>query len=157
MSDFVSEVSIEHITPAQTLDLRSRILRPGQSIDTCYYAEDNFNTTIHLGAYIFNSDGERTLAANGTFMQNPHESFPSALNPYRLRGMATDEHFRHKGFGSQILKHAEMLLKTRRCDLLWFNARVSAFTFYEKNGYTLTGEMFDILGAGPHKVMYKWL
>lgn len=90
-------------------------------------------------------------------MKDAHAFFPEAKNPYRLRGMATDNAYRGMGLGSQILQHGEMLLKVMNCDLLWFNAREIAFPFYEKNGFKITGDMFDIPGAGPHKVMYKWL
>lgn len=142
---------------AQTMDLRARILRPGQPIEICHYPEDHLSSTFHLGAFVALENGERTLAANGTFMKDAHKFFPEARNPYRLRGMATDFQYRGCGLGSQILQQGEMLLKVMNCDLLWFNARESAFIFYEKNGFSIVGEMFDIPGAGAHKVMYKWL
>lgn len=153
----MSQISIEQIMAAQTIDLRTRILRPGQPIEICHYAEDNLSSTFHLGAFVTLENGERVIAANGTFMKDAHKFFPEAKNPYRLRGMATDLPYRGMGLGSMILQQGEMLLKTMNCDLLWFNAREIAFPFYEKNGFTIIGEMFDIPGAGPHKVMYKWL
>lgn len=157
MSHPSSNISIEQIMASQTLDLRTRILRPGQPIEICHYPEDNLSSTFHLGAFVHEEGFDPVLAANGTFMKDAHQFFPEALNPYRLRGMATDLHYRGMGLGSQIIQQAEMLLKVMNCDLLWFNARENAFTFYEKNGFTLIGDMFDIPGAGPHKVMYKWL
>lgn len=150
-------ISIEHITASQCIDLRTRILRPGQPIEICHYAEDNLSSTFHLGAFATEADGSRKIVANGTFMQNSHPDFSTAKNPYRLRGMATDTEYQGQGLGSLILQQAEMILKSMNCDLLWFNAREKAFCFYERNGFTITGEMFDIPGAGPHKVMYKWL
>lgn len=148
---------IEQITALQTLDLRTRILRPGQPIEICQYHEDNLSSTFHLGAFINLENNNRKLAANGTFMQEAHGHFPSAVNPYRLRGMATDTQYRGMGLGSQILQQGEIILKVMNCNLIWFNAREIAFPFYEKNNYTLIGEMFDIPGIGAHKVMYKWL
>ena len=157
MSQASAQASIEHITALQTIDLRTRILRPGQPIEVCHYPEDNLISTFHLGAYINLENGGRVIAANGTFMRDAHMHFPEAIIPYRLRGMATDHQYRGMGLGSLILQQGEMLLKVMNCDLLWFNAREIAFPFYEKNGFTIIGEMFDIPGAGPHKVMYKWL
>lgn len=157
MSDASSNISIEQIMAAQTIDLRTRILRPGQPVEICHYPEDNLSTTFHLGAFVTFATGDRIIAANGTFMKDAHKFFPEAKNPYRLRGMATDHSYRGMGLGSKILQQGEMLLKVMNCDLLWFNAREIAFPFYEKNGFTIIGDMFDIPGAGPHKVMYKWL
>jgi GNAT superfamily N-acetyltransferase len=148
----MSEFTIKHISALQTIDLRTRILRPGQPIEICHYPEDNLSSTFHLG--IFHGD---RIVANGTFMQFAHKDFPEARNPYRLRGMASDFEYQGQGLGSMILQNAEMILKSMNCDLLWFNAREKAFRFYEKNGFLITGNMFDIAGAGPHKVMYKWL
>lgn len=143
---------IQHITASQCIDLRTRILRPGQPIKICHYPEDHLTSTFHLGAVI---DGK--IVANGTFIKNVHPDFTEAKNPYRLRGMATDISYRNLGLGSKILQRGEMILKSLNCDLLWFNARETAFNFYRKNGFYLHREMFDIPGAGPHKVMYKWL
>lgn len=153
----MSNISIEQIKSWQCIDLRTRILRPGQPVEICHYAEDNLTTTFHLGAIVTQPDGSHRIAANGTFIQHVHPQFPTAKNPYRLRGMATDTEFQGQGFGSTILQQAEMILKSLNCDLLWFNAREKAFHFYERNGYLTIGDMFDIPGAGPHKVMYKWL
>lgn len=150
-------ITLKHITALQTIDLRTRILRPGQPIEICHYAEDNLSSTFHLGAFVTLENGEHVIAANGTFMKDTNKFFPEARNPYRLRGMATDLPYRDLGLGSQILQQAEMLLKVMNCDLLWFNARENAFSFYEKNGFSIVGDMFDIPGAGAHKVMYKWL
>lgn len=151
------QISIEQIMALQTIDLRTRILRPGQPVEICHYAEDNLSSTFHLGAFVTLENGERVIGANGTYMKDVNKFFPDAKNPYRLRGMATDHPYRGIGLGSQIVQQGEMLLKVMNCDLLWFNARESAFSFYEKNGFLMIGDMFDIPGAGPHKVMYKWL
>ena len=148
------DITIKHISASDCLDLRSRILRPGQNIELCHYAEDNLSSSFHLGA--LDSQSGKILA-NGTFMKNAHTHFSAATNPYRLRGMATDPDYRGLRLGSRIIASAEMLLRSLNCDLLWFNARESAFTFYEKNDYLYSGEVFDIAGIGPHKVMYKWL
>lgn len=151
------QISIEKISAEQTIDLRTRILRPGQPVEICHYPEDNLPSTFHLGAFITLENGQRVVGANGTFMKDTHPLFSQAKNPFRLRGMATDHPYRGLGLGSQVLQQGEMILKTMNCDLLWFNAREVAFVFYEKNGFTTIGDMFDIPGAGPHKVMYKWL
>lgn len=148
----MSEKKIQFITAEDTMDLRSRILRPGQPLEACRYAEDNLVTTFHIGVLI---DGR--IVGNGTFMQQQHPDLEAFQLAYRLRGMATDPEVRHQGLGRLILETAENELKKRQCDLLWFNARVSSEGFYHKLGYDVIGNIFDIAGIGPHKVMYRWL
>ncbi len=150
----ISQVNItaDLISDDETIDLRSRVLRPGQPIQACRYTEDKLSTTFHLG---IKHNG--IVICNGTFILNVCSFFPQEQSAYRLRGMATDPEYRGLHLGSHLLKKAEQLLIEKQCHLLWFNARESAFPFYEKNGYTAIGDLFDIPTIGPHKVMYKWL
>jgi len=147
-----SNFQIKFITPAECIDLRSRILRPGQNIEFCHFPEDQLTTTFHLGLII-----DQKIVSTGTFMLNSNPQFSQAKHPYRLRGMATEHSFQGKNLGSALLQRAEAILKSQNCDFLWFNAREKAFSFYQKNNYIFYGEMFDIHLVGPHKVMYKWL
>ena len=39
-------------------------------------------------------------------------------------------------------------------EILWCNARITAFGFYEKMDFKILGEVFDILKLGPHKTGY---
>lgn len=145
-------MDIQKISAEQTLDLRSRILRPGQPLELCKYAEDHLPTTFHLGVFL-----ENKIICNGTFIQQSHPDYSVAKYPYRLRGMATDFAFQKKGLGSLLLNAAQKELIQQQCDFLWFNARVSAEKFYLKLGFEVNDTIFDIPTIGPHKVMYKWL
>lgn len=144
--------NIQLITAADCIDLRSRILRPGQPVERCIYPEDHFESSFHLGILINNK-----IVSNGTFIKNNCEHFSEIKNQYRLRGMATATEFQGLGYGRLILQEAEKKLLAKNCELLWFNARESAFKFYEKCGYQPCGEIFEIPFVGPHKVMYKKL
>jgi len=77
--------------------------------------------------------------------------------PYRLRGMATDEKYRSQGFGTELINFAQDVLRQKRCDLIWCNARIKAIPFYESLGFHGLGSLFEIPGIGTHKVMYKIL
>jgi predicted GNAT family N-acyltransferase len=145
-------VKVQKISAEDTIDLRQRILRPGQPIEVCHYREDHFPTTFHLGITI-----KEKVVCNGTFIQQNHELFLNATKPYRLRGMATDFEFQKKGLGALLFKTALHELQAIHSDLLWFNARTSAEKFYISLGFEATGPQFDIEGAGPHRVMFKWL
>jgi GNAT superfamily N-acetyltransferase len=148
----MTEKKIQFISAEDTMDLRSRILRPGQPLEACRYAEDNLPSTFHIGVLL----GEK-LVSNGTFMQQQHPELQPSKLAYRLRGMATDPEVRNQGLGRMILEAAEAELRRRQCDLLWFNARVSAEGFYRRLGYDVIENIFDIACIGPHKVMYRWL
>lgn len=147
-----SNKKIIFISAEQTLDLRSRVLRPGQSIENCKYLEDDDITTFHVGVV----ENNRVIC-NGTFIQQEHQLFSTTQNPFRLRGMATDPLYQRQGLGRLVIESALHELKNRNADFLWFNARTSAEIFYQKLGFLTIEDIFEIPTVGPHKVMYKWL
>ena len=149
---FQEDIIFHPITACETLALRSSVLRPDRGTDESRYPEDSLATTFHLGGFV-----KGQIVCVGTMMKDICTYFPAETTAYRLRGMATDPGFRGLQLGSRLLLAAEEILRSRRCKLLWFNARESAFKFYEKNGFLYQGEMFDIANIGPHKVMFKWL
>ena len=75
---------------------------------------------------------------------------------WQLRGMATDARYRGKGIGTAVLQLAEKtVIATGFSRLLWCNARVPALAFYERQGWRVMSEQFDIPTAGPHRKMLK--
>lgn len=148
----ILDKSVSFISAEETLDLRSRVLRPGQPLQNCLYTEDHHTSTFHLAI-----KNQQCIICNGTFIQQGHELFPQAKQAYRLRGMATDFTYQKQGLGSILIRYATTYLIQNQCDLLWFNARISAEAFYQKLGFEAIDLIFDIPSVGPHKVMYKWL
>lgn len=142
---------VSFITAAEALPLRQKVLRPLLRPEDCFYKEDDLATSFHLG--LFHAG---RLVCIATFMLEASATF-HAGHPYRLRGMATDPRYRGQGFGGILLRQGIEVLKDRRCDLLWFNAREAAFPFYESLGFQYHGGLFEMPGIGPHKVMYKHL
>ena len=69
--------------------------------------------------------------------------------------MAVLEDFQSKGYGEQLLKAAENFCFEEKADLIWFNAREKAIPFYQKSGYKIIGNAFDIPNVGIHFVMFK--
>ena len=167
---FDKNVKIQFVHVNDILNLRSRVLRPGQDILRCQFPEDNEPTTFHLGLifdvnnfdkemtsnqHMENYSSDKKVVCTGTFIKQNHSDifFSNAKNAYRLRGMATDTNFQGNNLGSILLQTAIMILKSNNCDLLWFNAREKAYSFYCNNGFQYYGESFDIQDIGPHKVM----
>lgn len=132
-----------------TLPLRQKILKPFATLVQCQYPEDDFETTFHFALRQNNE-----IKGIATFIQQGHPEFSADL-PYRLRGMAIDKELQGQGLGKKLLAHGVDFLVARHCDLIWFNARETAFPFYQSLGFILHGPLFELPGIGPHKVMYK--
>ena len=129
--------------------LRNLVLRPNLPIETTYYDLDNDIETFHLASIMDN-----TIISIGTFYpENDIEL--QTKNGYRLRGMATDPKFRRKSAATKLMKESFVLLKEKKCDVLWCNARLVAVEFYKYLGFKITGKIFDIPSIGPHYKMYK--
>lgn len=143
----------ELISAHEAIDLRDRVLRGTRPVESNYYAEDELESTFHVGV----RDSEGKVISNGTFMKQGHPKFADARLAYRLRGMATDPAHQKQGLGHLILERALDELREKNADLLWFNARTSAEGFYRKAGFAALDDVFDIELVGPHKVMYRWL
>lgn len=142
---------ISKIPTEYTLPLRQKVLKPFLHADDCVNPGDDAPTTFHLGLF-----HERKLVTICTFLNESHPEF-NAGNPYRLRGMATDPNYAGQSFGQILLQHGTVLLRQKYSDLVWCNARVKAFPFYEKMGFNFRGPLFDMDRIGPHKIMYKYL
>jgi len=129
--------------------LRNLVLRPNLPIETTYYDLDNDIETFHLASIMDN-----TIISIGTFYpENDIEL--QTKNGYRLRGMATHPKFRRKSAATKLMKKSFVLLKEKKCDVLWCNARLVAVEFYKSLGFKITGKIFDIPSIGPHYKMYK--
>ncbi|MFT7497450.1 MAG: ribosomal protein S18 acetylase RimI-like enzyme [Porticoccaceae bacterium] len=140
-------IEIKLISAEETYEIRKEMLR--KNIPLTEKTEGDFKeSTFHLGALI---DGE--LVSVATFVENKNPYFQG--NQYRLRGMATDKVYQGKGLGRKLILKAEEILKVRKADVLWFNARIGALDFYKKLGYEIIGEEFDIQYIGGHFNMYK--
>ena len=131
------------------LELRHKVLRHGKPFESCFYKEDRIASTIHLAAVI-----RDTIVSCATFYSERNNDI-AHKNSFRLRGMATEENFRKKGFGKLLLKTAEKIIIEKGSDNLWCNARIKAVPFYLSCGYKIFGQLFDIQDIGPHYMMYK--
>ena len=147
----MSETHIKEITAQDTYPVRHPVLRKGKPITTCAFQGDTLASTIHLGFFL-----EEHLVGVATFLDQQHVLFKE-LNQYQLRGMAILEEHQKKGFGIQLLKAGEALLKIKNTERLWFNARAHATSFYQKLGYVKVGDEFNIPDIGAHYLMTKTL
>jgi ribosomal protein S18 acetylase RimI-like enzyme len=144
-------ITIRNITANETYPVRHSVLRKGQPITSCCFEGDELNTTKHYG--LFENDALQGIIS---LYKNANRQF-EATKQIQIRGMAVLEHNQGKGFGKELVQYCENLLTESDCQLIWFNARENAIGFYQKLGYNIQGEAFDIEGIGKHYVMLKKL
>lgn len=119
-------VLIAEITAAETLDLRSRVLRDGA--DHNGFPEDDLPGTFHIGA----RDGEAIVGV-ATFV-------PRGEGFWQLRGMAVEPAYQGRGVGATILEFSVATLRQRGARRVWANGRDTALGFYQRAGWTVVGE-----------------
>lgn len=144
---------IERVSADEVLQLRRPVLRPGQPDAASNYPTDDAPTTVHVAAY--SADDELICVASIAIDPAPATVTTDVPleHQWRLRGMATADSVRGTGIGSQVLPVAIELARSSGAQLFWCNARSPARTFYERQGWTVVGEEFDLPDIGPHFVM----
>lgn len=140
-------IEVKLISAEESYKIRKEILRKNITL-TEKIKGDFDEKTFHLGAFYMNN-----LLGVATFMKNENSNFEGVQ--YRLRGMAVLENYQGKGIGKKLITKAITLLKNRKVDVLWCNARIIAINFYKKIGFKVKGSVFDIPLIGSHYVMYK--
>jgi GNAT superfamily N-acetyltransferase len=135
----VSEVPV-----AQTRPLRQSVLRPHQSV--AEMAVDEAEGTYAVGAF----DGEALIAV-GLIAPSPE------LGGWRVRGMATSPPARSRGAGAAVLGALVGHAALQGASRVWCNARTPAQSFYERAGFHVTSQVFDVPQIGPHVVMERAL
>lgn len=142
-------MEVRVISAEETRNLRFRVLWPHlESPEKCVIDIDHRADAIHLGTF----DGER-LVAIGSLFEFETDKLPHPRK-YRLRAMATDPEYRGKHTGEMLVKKAIEMLRSRNYDVLWCDARLKAVGFYEKIGFRVLGEIYEVPKIGPHKFMY---
>lgn len=145
-------VKIKQIHYKETYPIRQIVLRPNRPLETCFFQGDEWKTTFHFGLFF-----EEKLVGIISLFKNDNPLFDEEENQYQIRGMAVLDYFRKYGLGKKLVEYSEDYLKQNNISIIWFNARESAVGFYQKSGYEIIGNAFDIPDVGVHYVMYKML
>ncbi len=145
----MSDIDVRAINAEETRPLRHSVLRPGQSFEQTVYSRDDHPETLHLGAF----DGDRLVAIASLYREaRPNRPTRSA---WRLRGMATLPGVRGRGFATAVLDASVGHVAGEGGGELWCNARVPALGFYQRCGFAVEGDEFEIDGIGPHVVVTR--
>lgn len=142
-------MEIRPIPSAEALAVRHPVLRAGLPESAARFANDDDPATVHLGAF----DGAR-LVAVATFFPEAYGGRPGA-RAWRLRGMATLPPWRGRGMGAALVLEGERIARASGAAALWCNARLTARGFYEKLGFAIEGDPFELPQSGVHYAMVK--
>lgn len=146
MTDPIVEPVIEvvELTAEQTHPIRRAVLR--DETDEVVFDGDDLPTTIHLGATI---TGE--LVTISTWLQRRYPDLPEHAG-HQLRGMATLPDARGSGAATLVLATGIERCADAGATVVWARARVTALTFYERQGFRATGDEYVDLTTGlPHR------
>jgi predicted GNAT family N-acyltransferase len=141
-------LTVEQVPVDAVLPLRSAVLRGGGPAGT---PGDEDPATVHLAART--ADG--AVAGVVRLAPAPCPWRPAARAPWQLRGMATAPPVRGTGVGRALVEAGVALVAERGGDLVWCNARLTAAGFYERMGFTVVTDPFDIEPIGPHVGMVE--
>jgi ribosomal protein S18 acetylase RimI-like enzyme len=138
----VSELIVREVSLVETRPLRHAVLRPHEAVDSLAkhepsdaYALGVFDSGVLIAVGFIGSDGE-----------------PGA---WRVRGMATAPRARGNGAGSAVLDALLEYAIARGASRVWCNARTPARSLYERAGFCVVSEEFDLPDIGPHFVMER--
>lgn len=142
-------MEVKQIEAVDTHNLRHKILRPHQEPSDLIYPGDDDEGSFHLGAFV---DDE--LVSVASFYIDAHPEIKDEFQ-YRLRGMATLKEHRGQGYSLALLNTAIPIIEKNNIHVLWCNARKSALGFYEKVGFKVISDEFEIEPIGAHYLMEK--
>lgn len=128
---------VKQISIAETRPLRHAVLRPHETLEALAHHEPA--QAYAVGAF----EGERLLAVG--FVGRDAEP-----GVWRVRAMATAPDARGRGAGSAVLEALLAHAFGHGAIAVWCNARTPARRLYERAGFQVTSEEFEIPGIGPH-------
>ena len=139
-------ITIEQVDAAATYPLRAQELRQGRPVEI---DEDDAPYTLHLAARI---DGGEIV---GVVRFHPRDCpWRVGEGSWQLRGMATDPRVRGLGAGRALVAEGLARLAARGAELVWCDARKDAVGFYQRIGFTIVTDEYDLRPVGPHRGMW---
>ena len=138
--DRVSELVVREVPIAETRPLRQAVLRPHQTLEELAGHEPP-------GSYAVAAFGAEGVVAVGFVVPG------GGPGSWRIRGMATAPEARGRGAGAAILEALVRHALDHGATRIWCNARVRARALYERGGFRVASDEFELPEIGPHYVM----
>ncbi len=149
-------VIVSRVDAAVVEALRARVLRAGSGLDALRYEQDDDPRTATFAARPVAGPDSDPLGT-ATVFPAPCPWAPRRTETWRLRAMATADGLRGQGVGAAVLRAAVDHVAGEGGRLVWCDARVAARSFYERHGFAVEGEGYEIEGIGPHWPMARHL
>ncbi len=133
----------------ELIDLRCSVLRPGLPRELAEFPGDGDPSSQHFAA-----EEEGAIVGCVTLHLNEWNGAPA----WQLRGMAVAPSHQNRGIGGQLLAAAEQSVAGATSEVprqMWCNARVPAVRFYQRAGWEIVSEEFEIPHSGPHFKMTR--
>lgn len=127
----VTAITVQRIKAEDTVDLRHRVMWPNLPKQDVILPEDAFG--LHYGAFL----DHKLVGVGSVFIAGPKA---------RLRKLAVEDRLQGRGIASHLLGCAFRALSAEGCTSVWCDARVSASDFYLRNGFSLSGQVFQKRG-----------
>lgn len=121
MNDYV----IKEVPLPQVWDMRRRIMYPDQSVESMKLPDDAEGS--HQGLWI----NETPVSIVSLFKRGTE---------WQFRKFATETALQGQGLGTILLQHVLDEAEAGDVVRIWCNARVNAAPFYERFGFSCTGE-----------------
>jgi GNAT superfamily N-acetyltransferase len=135
-------VAPREISLAETRPLRHAVLRPHETLESL--ARHEPSNAFAVGVF----QGEALVAVG--FVAPDGEK-----GAWRVRGMTTSPGARGNGAGSAILETLVGHAVARGASRVWCNARTPARPLYERAGFRVISDEFELPEIGPHFVMER--
>jgi GNAT superfamily N-acetyltransferase len=129
--------------------LRAEVLRPGQPHEQLIFPGDDEPDTLHAAVAV-----SGRIVGVASVMRDAYPHDPHA-GDWRIRGMATSAEMRGRGIGAALVARCEQHARDHAGMRLWCNARAGARRFYERAGFAVHGDAFEIAVIGLHYLMRK--
>jgi len=117
--------------------VRGEVLRAGRPLHTSVMPLDDHEDSRHLAVFM---DDE--VVSVGSILPGAPPWEPDAEGAWRVRGMATREGHRSRGYGEAVLAGLLRHARDRDGRLVWCAARLGATNFYARAGFETEGELF---------------
>ncbi|MEM1356470.1 MAG: GNAT family N-acetyltransferase [Planctomycetota bacterium] len=118
------------------------------------YPGDDLATSVHVG--VRDASGAPVSVASLYREGVSERAVDLAGRPgVRIRGMATLPGHRGLGYGRSLIERGRAEMAALAGDVAWCNARTTASGYYERVGFVVASEVFELPDIGPHVVMAR--
>lgn len=144
MATILSSVAVGSAQDKEVIALRTRVLRAPLGLE---YTPEQLAAETDQIRLVASIDGKIAACVMLSRIDD---------TTVKIRQMAVDPHHQGTGIGMTLLHYAESVARNQFYKSVELHAREAAVGFYERAGYTVTGEPFTEVTL-PHRKMLKHL